>query len=242
MSKRGRIFISYRRADSLSESGRIYDCLSSEFGENYVYKDVHSISAGSDYRKHIKDALKKCDILIVIIGKSWLTVMEADEQTRRLDNPEDWVRLEIETALKRKIVIIPVLVGGASLPKAHELPKSLKDITYLNSVWIREDRDFRNDIDYLVESIKDHFSKRNLAVGNSQKTERNQNTEVVQVAFRLPRIKKKSDISQGDRIACFVFTVLAFAFPAVASNIVSAMFGCVFLAMIAVTCIYRLEK
>ncbi|MBE9156843.1 toll/interleukin-1 receptor domain-containing protein [Nodosilinea sp. LEGE 06152] len=241
MKKYGKIFISYRRTDSPSESERIYERLSQEFGEDNVYKDVYSIAAGSDYREDIKNALEQCDVLIVVIGKDWLTVLETGKKMRRLDNPKDWVRLEVETALERKIVIIPVLVGGADLPQIHELPNNLKKLIYFNSAKIREYQDFKRDMEDLIKSIKSHFSSKGLTFSDSQKPKDNQNTEAVQVAFRPPKLKKKESTTTSDKVLCFVFTVLAFAFPVIASNLFMDIFGFLFFIVIATMCVYEKE-
>ncbi|MFQ4139484.1 toll/interleukin-1 receptor domain-containing protein [Nodosilinea sp. PGN35] len=242
MKKYGRIFISYRRADSPSESERIYERLLLEFDKSDVYKDVYSIAPGSDYREDIKEALKQSDILIAVIGKNWLTLLKEREKTRQLDNSEDWVRFEIETALKRKIVVVPVLVGGASLPQIHELPNSLKNLTYIKSTQVREYQDFNRDMDDLIKNIKAHFSSKGLVFSGSQKPKDNQNTEAVQVAFRLPKLKKKESTTTSDKAICFIFTVLAFAFPSIASNLFMAIFGFLFCIVIATMCVYEKER
>src|SRR5512145_800274 len=113
-----RIFISYRRSDSATIAGRIYDRLAAAFTENNVFKDSYGIQPGEDFRGKIREQIATCDVVLVIIGSTWLSVTEADNpRLRRLDNPADWVRVEVETGLQRdKAVVIPLLVGGASMP------------------------------------------------------------------------------------------------------------------------------
>lgn len=126
------IFLCYRRADSQSVTSRIFDCLESEFGAGSVFRDVDSISPGDIFPTVIKAKLKQCQVIIVVIGTVWLDA--ADEKgNRRLDNPEDYVRLEIETAWKEKIHVVPLLVNGAAMPQASKLPDSLKALSSIHA-------------------------------------------------------------------------------------------------------------
>src|SRR4051812_27579397 len=101
-----KVFISYRRADSIAETGRIYDQLVADFGPGAVFKDVDSIPVGSDFPAVIADAVKRCPVVLVVIGLHWLDA--ADAAGRRLDDPTDFVRLEIEAGLQRAACVIPV--------------------------------------------------------------------------------------------------------------------------------------
>jgi ABC-type amino acid transport substrate-binding protein len=120
----GRIFISYRREESAYPAGWLYDRLADRYGEDQVFKDVDSIDLGDDFVEVITGAVAACDVLLAVIGQEWLTVTD-DHGGRRLDNPDDFVRLEIEAALSRKVRVIPILVDEASMPRAEELPDSL---------------------------------------------------------------------------------------------------------------------
>jgi hypothetical protein len=147
------IFISYRRSDSMAETGRIYDRLSQAFGEKQIFKDVDNIPAGADFRSVLDKALTAADVVLVIIGQSWSLIADAAGK-RRLADPTDFVRIEVETALKRKdVTVIPVLVDGANMPTADSLPAGLKDLAYRNSVVVRNDPDFNRDITLLIETI-----------------------------------------------------------------------------------------
>ncbi len=147
------IFISYRRSDSMAETGRIYDRLSQAFGEKQIFKDVDNIPAGADFRSVLDKALTAADVVLVIIGQSWSLIADAAGK-RRLADPSDFVRIEVETALKRKdVTVIPVLVDGANMPTADSLPAGLKDLAYRNSVVVRNDPDFNRDITLLIETI-----------------------------------------------------------------------------------------
>ena len=116
-----RIFIAYRRQDTAWPAGRLYEELVEQFGAGQLFKDINTIDPGADFTKRIKAAVASCDVLLALIGPLWLTITDENGH-RRLDNPEDWVRLEIETALKRKIRVIPILVDEARMPQASELP------------------------------------------------------------------------------------------------------------------------
>lgn len=156
------IFISYRRRDSIDVTGRIYDRLVAQFGLDSVFKDVDAIPFGVDFRKHLEREVSHCPALLAIIGPDWLNVSDA-KGNRRLDNPHDWVRVEIETALNRDSVVIPVLVGGAKLPKDTELPESLKGLAYRQSAQVRHDPDFHRDVDRLIQRIEAVFTSVSLA-------------------------------------------------------------------------------
>ena len=107
----GQIFISYRRDDEKYAAGRLYDHLSQHFAKNQVFIDVDNLEPGVDFIDAIEASVGSCDALIAVIGKRWLTSSD-QKGKRRLDNPEDFVRLEVATALKRNIRVIPVLVDG----------------------------------------------------------------------------------------------------------------------------------
>jgi hypothetical protein len=120
----GRIFISYRREETAYPAGWLYDRLADRFGGRQVFKDVDSIQLGDDFVEVITRAVGSCDVLVALIGDQWLTITDAHGR-RRLDDPDDFVRLEIEAALTRNVRVIPILVDGARMPRADELPDSL---------------------------------------------------------------------------------------------------------------------
>ena len=120
----GRIFISYRREETAYPAGWLFDRLAEHFAAGQVFKDVDSIELGDDFVEVITTAVGSCDVLLALIGDEWLTITD-EYGRRRLDNPDDFVRLEIEAALARKVRVIPILVDGARMPKADELPPSL---------------------------------------------------------------------------------------------------------------------
>ena len=154
-----KIFISYRRADSMDVTGRIYDRLREQFGKSAIFKDVDSIPPGVDFREHLEKAVGKCKVFLVVIGDQWLEAKDA-KRRNRLQNPDDFVRIEIEAALKRNIPIIPLLVRGASIPAEAKLPPSLRKLVYRNGISIRSDPDFHGDMDRLIEAISNYSNKK----------------------------------------------------------------------------------
>jgi hypothetical protein len=120
----GRIFISYRREETAYPAGWLFDRLAHHFDGGQVFKDVDSIQPGDDFVEVIATAVGSCDVLLALIGAEWLTITDEHGQ-RRLDNPDDFVRLEIEAALTRGVRVIPILLDGARMPRADELPASL---------------------------------------------------------------------------------------------------------------------
>jgi hypothetical protein len=154
----GRIFISYRRHDSADVTGRIYDRLVAHFGDDNVFQDVENIPLGMDFSEYIQEVVGKCDAFLAIIGNQWL---DAADKTggRRLDNPGDNVRIEIESALLRKIPLIPVLVSGAEMPAADALPESLRKLAMRNATHVRPNPDFRPDMTRLIEGLEELFAQ-----------------------------------------------------------------------------------
>jgi hypothetical protein len=118
------IFISYRHEDAPAHAGRLYDGLEEVFGPDQVFMDVGTLEPGTNFVKKIESAVGSADALLVVIGRGWLTAKNVDGE-RRLDDPEDFVRLEVALALAGEAVVIPVLVGGAVMPAEEDLPPDL---------------------------------------------------------------------------------------------------------------------
>jgi tetratricopeptide (TPR) repeat protein len=131
----GRIFISYRRQETAWPAGRLYDVLVEHFPAEQVFKDVDNIDPGDEFVERIAAAVESCDVLLALIGPQWLTITNKRGQ-RRIDDPGDYVRLEIEAALTRKIRVIPILVDEAPMPGADELPATLAPLVYRQAVEI----------------------------------------------------------------------------------------------------------
>ncbi|HMF78836.1 MAG TPA: toll/interleukin-1 receptor domain-containing protein [Bryobacteraceae bacterium] len=157
-----RVFISYRREDSASEAGRLSDFLREQFGDQDVFIDVEAIKGGDDFVAAIESAVGSCDVLVAVIGKIWASVRGADGKLR-LEDANDFVRLEVAAALRRKIRVIPVLIDGAPVPKSTDLPPDLAELTRRNCLDIRE-LHFRQDAQTLVDAIagKGHINGRKL--------------------------------------------------------------------------------
>lgn len=146
-----RIFLSYRRDDSAYVANQLRDEFTDFFGAGSVFFDVDSIPVGTDFRQYIHDEVAQCDALIVLIGNRWLDARS--DGRRRLDDPNDYVRIEIESALQRDIPVIPVLLENMEMPREQELPSSISALSYRNAAVIRADRDFNQHIKRLVQDI-----------------------------------------------------------------------------------------
>lgn len=151
------IFISYRRDDAAYVTGHINDILRKEFGNDAVFTDVDNIALGVDFRAVLDETVSQCQVLLAVIGSEWLTARDQDGQLR-LQDPADFVRIEIESALRRGIPVIPLLVTGALMPTAEELPDSLRDLAYRNGMQIRPGPDFGVDVARLVKSLRRFFA------------------------------------------------------------------------------------
>jgi hypothetical protein len=148
----GGVFVSYRRRESSHLAGRLYDRLVGRFGEDQVFIDVNAIEPGVDFAEEIFRAVAACQVLVAVIGPGWLAA--ADEQgRRRLDDPDDLVRLEVEAALTRGVRVIPVLTEGAVMPSQHDLPQSLAPLARRNALPVRHDS-FRSDTGRLITVIE----------------------------------------------------------------------------------------
>ena len=149
--KAGKIFINYRREDSRADAGRLYDRLQARYPER-VFRDVGSLEPGIEWREAIDKVLSDADACIVVIGKSWLTMADAAGK-RRLDDPKDTVRQELQTALTSGMRVFPILVGGAKMPPEEELPAELQALARRNALEISE-QDWNEDFDKLVAAIE----------------------------------------------------------------------------------------
>jgi TIR domain len=146
-----RVFVSYRHDDVPAYSGRLADRLVSRFGEDGVFLDIDAIDPGLDFRVVLRQAIEACDIVLVVIGPGWLEAREPDG-SRRLEQPNDYVRLEIEAALDREIRIIPVLVDGAHMPTADQLPEELVPLCYRNAVEMG--KNFHTEMSALITKLE----------------------------------------------------------------------------------------
>jgi TIR domain-containing protein len=146
------IAISYRREDSAPITGRIYDRLQAVFGRDRVFLDFDSIPFGVDFRTHISETLSGCQTLLVVIGPHWFGV--SADGSRRIDDPEDFVRLEVARALARDIRVIPLLIDRTEMPSSTVLPDDLKSLTFRNALRVDSGADFHHHIDRLCNSLQ----------------------------------------------------------------------------------------
>ena len=146
-----RIFISYRREETAFPAGWLYDRLNERFGEGQVFKDVDSITLGDDFVEVITRAVGSCDVLLAVIGGRWSTITD-ETGKRRLDDPDDFVRLELEAALARNVRVIPVLVDGAPMPRLEELPPSMSGLVRRQALELSPSR-FEDDTKLLVKVL-----------------------------------------------------------------------------------------
>lgn len=147
-----RIFISYRRDDTASAVGRLYDHLAVEFGDENVFRDIYSISPGSDFEKAIADTVARCEVALVVIGSRWLMTAPGGQRPR-IDDPDDFVRREIEAVIAAPgIRVIPVLVERGALPPQQSLPTSLRPLVRRQAVELTDSR-WEYDVGRLVDSL-----------------------------------------------------------------------------------------
>jgi hypothetical protein len=157
----GNIFINYRRGDDPGFTQALYSRLEQVFPIERLFMDVDNIAPGLDFVQVLNDQVARCDVLIAVIGKSWLAAPD-ETGARRLDNPEDFVRIEIESALQQKKRVIPVLVNDAKMPRSNELPESLKAFARCNAVRLSHER-FRADTAGLIKALEDVLAELDAA-------------------------------------------------------------------------------
>jgi hypothetical protein len=153
----GGIFISYRREDAAGHAGRLFDRLSEHFGRDRVFMDVSDIEPGVDFVEAIETAVGACEVLVVIVGKDWLKAVDASGR-RRLDDPQDFIRLEVAAALKRNIRVIPVLVRGAPVPPPEALPPELEKLARRNAVELSDNR-WDSDVREFIKLLDNALTK-----------------------------------------------------------------------------------
>jgi hypothetical protein len=146
------VFLSYRRADAAGSAGRLYGSLSQHFAAEGIFRDIDSIEAGENFDHVIRDALRTAAVVLVVIGPRWLE-LRADDGTRRLEDPRDYVRREIELALAAETLVIPVLVENAAMPTAGALPPTIRELSLRNAVEL-SDRRWADDVHTLVTQLE----------------------------------------------------------------------------------------
>lgn len=149
-----KIFISYRRDDSQYQTDRLYDLLSKHVEDppRDIFLDVDTIPYGVDFVEHLEGKVSECEIVLAIIGKNWVDAKDPETGVRRLDNPNDFIRVEIATALQRGIPVVPVLLDGAPVPKPEQLPDDMKALSRRNGVIVNR-LSFNADVENLVSGL-----------------------------------------------------------------------------------------
>ncbi len=191
-----KIFISYRREDSAYVASMLSEKLTEYFGQDAVFIDVDHIPLGVDFRKKIDTAIKQCNLVLIIIGDTWLTTQSV-EGHRRIDDPSDFVRIEIEAALNREIPVIPILIDDVKMPSEEELPASINALAYRNAAELRSGRDLRHHIEELIVGLREiietseeagsYAASNSIAepVSNSPQPARKVNQTAVQVVLKV---------------------------------------------------------
>lgn len=149
------IFINYRRSDAEGEAGRLFDELTKQLGSDAVFMDVAAIEPGRDFRKAIDQSVAECSVLLAVMGREWLSAHDISGQ-RRLDDPNDFVRIELVSALRRDIPVVPVLVRGAKMPLAEELSEDLRELAFRNAVELTHAR-WKYDVQVLLTALRPYI-------------------------------------------------------------------------------------
>lgn len=153
MDKPFRVFISYRRADAGGYAGWLNFSLESHLGEGNIFRDVVALEAGVDFMDAIDRAIRQSDVVLALIGHAWATITDS-QRRRRLDDPNDPVRVEIRTALSRRRTVIPILLEGAVMPSEANLPEDIRFITRLNALPMADAR-WQLDLEKLARRLED---------------------------------------------------------------------------------------
>ena len=153
----GKIFINYRRGDDPGHTGRLFDRLQDVFERERLFLDIDDIAPGVDFIRVLDERLAECDVVLAVIGKGWIDARDATG-ARRLDDPHDFVRIEIAAALSRGKRVIPVLVGEAQMPRRDELPELLRPLARRNAVRLTHEQ-FHADMQGLVKAIQQAFEE-----------------------------------------------------------------------------------
>lgn len=200
-----KMFLSYRQADSIDITGRVYDRLTAHFGKDSVFMDVDSIPLGVDFRTFLSDWVSKCDLLIAMIGDQWLNARDS-EGNPRLGNPADFVTIEISAAMKRGIPVIPILVGQATMPKHYELPEIISDLAYRNAAEVRSGRDFHYYMDRVIKAIENQFPAKSAKQEISNQASESKPSELLSndtayIVVEKPAVAKPTNLGfEGDVI------------------------------------------
>ncbi len=164
MAGKHSVFIGYRREDTADVAGRVYDRLLEVFGKDAVFKDVDDLPVGADFGAYIRTVLPQCRVFLALIGPTWAE-FKNEQGVRRLDDPEDWVRIELETALGEPgLRVVPVWVNDAPMPRKEQLPESMYALLLRNAASVHRDPYFHKDMDKLIDGLRDSIVAREADV------------------------------------------------------------------------------
>jgi hypothetical protein len=209
-----RVFISYRREETAYAAGWLFDRLADHLGRGQIFKDVDSIQLGDDFVKAIRGAVASCDVLLALIGDQWLTITDEQGQAR-LEDPHDFVRLEIEAALMRDVRVIPILVEGARMPRADQLPPSLADLVHRQALELTPSR-FDFDTARLLEVLDGTLAEVHAAHGATTEGQ------------QPPPTRRQPDAQVSGRrrrLAIGAITALAVAIAAIVGVVLASLVG-----------------
>jgi len=196
----GGVFISYRREDSSGSARGIYDRLARGLGRKNVFFDIDSIAPGVDFVELLTERVSVCDALVAVIGAEWVSSVDRNKR-RRIDNQHDFVRIEIEAALRRGVRVIPVLVDGASLPEAEDLPEGLKKLVRLQGVEVSHTR-FDTDVRRLTHTLRlwaNQLRQREAAEAARQAEDERRTREAAETA-RAEEAKRHAAAEEARRV------------------------------------------
>jgi len=183
-----KIFICYRREDSAYAAQQIYRELIDHFGSESVVFDVDAIPLGTDFREHLNKEVSKCDILLAVIGNQWIEILK-----QRLDEPNDFVRIEIQAALERKIPVVPILVDKASVPGEKNLPPELAGLAYRNAAEVRAGHDLQNHLKRLIGGLDRLLAERKAEEERRRKAEENRKRKEAEAKHKAEDERKHKE-------------------------------------------------
>ena len=199
------IFINYRRGEDQAAAGRLYDQLEATFTRERIFIDVDNIAPGRDFTEELATRVEQCDVFLAVIGRRWADVVDVDG-SRRLDNPNDWVRVEIESAQRLGKHIIPVLVDGAEMPRPEKLPDALQRFARRNAARLTHER-FRADVQALVVAIG-RLREAERARFELERRQTPRGAETPAISTRSAR-EAASPVAAGRRLAPMTIAALA---------------------------------
>jgi len=191
-------------------TGRIYDRLVQQFGKERVFKDVDSIPIGLDYRKYLDKKVGRCSVFLAIIGRGWLEAKDTHGNLA-LNDPKDFVRIEIESALHRNIPVVPVLIQNSSIPLKDDLPENISELVYRQGIPVRSDPDFHRDMDRMIDRLHTYFEEEARKAVETRKAEaalnkKRRRTEAEAKRKRQEEMTLQEDDLEGWRGACQAHT------------------------------------